>query len=90
MRLEVSQPREGTTVVEDEFRTASYTITPVKNADNMAVVMKAGQVGEEVIAKFDFRTLRLWGSFHLRQYFMDHFLVDLHLICSTSASSTCI
>ena len=58
MRLEVSQPREGTTVVEDEFRTASYTITPVKNADNMAVVMKAGQVGEEVIAKFDFRTLR--------------------------------
>ena len=58
MRLEVSQPREGTTVVEDEFRTASYTITPVKNADNMTVVMKAGQAGEEVIAKFDFRTLR--------------------------------
>lgn len=58
MRLEISQPRESTTVITDEFRTASYTVMPVKNADNMSVVMKTGQAGEAVIARFDFRTLR--------------------------------
>lgn len=70
MRLDVSQPREHTTIITDEFRTASYTITPVKNAENMSVVMKTGQSGEEVIAKFDFRTLRA-DRFWLRGQEMD-------------------